>query len=50
MGFGNYKKTYYVNVTEKEMESYHLLEGILLLIAMIVFFSCVIFGTLSLYP
>jgi hypothetical protein len=50
MGFGNYKKTYYVYVTEKEMESHRLLEGIVLLIVMIVIFSCVIFGTLSLCP
>jgi len=50
MGFGNYKKTYWVTVSEKEMEAHRLLEGILLLIVMIVIFACVIFGVLSRFP
>jgi len=50
MGFGNYKKTYWVEVSEMEMEAHRLMEGILLLIIMIVFFSCVIFGVLSRFP
>jgi flagellar biogenesis protein FliO len=47
MGFGNYKKTVWVNVTQKEYERHQIFENIVMLIITIIFIAFLVWWLVS---